>query len=114
MFPQNKETSIRVVYLKSRFAESTSKSSSSERLPYLKYNVLCYVYITTGSANILNYISFLASRPSYNLHCKNTTLHLRDITINSVVRVGNYLDRKETMCCTNNYTLKQIDTLYSF
>ncbi len=45
---------------------------------------------------------------------KNATLNLRDITINSVVRVGNYLDQKETMLCTNNYTLKQIDTLCPF
>ncbi len=45
---------------------------------------------------------------------KNATLYLRDITINSVVRVGNYLDQKETKLCTNNYTLKQIDTLCPF
>ena len=42
------------------------------------------------------------------------TLYLRDITINSVERVGNYLDQNETMLCTNNYTLKQIDTLCPF
>ena len=45
---------------------------------------------------------------------KNATLYLRDIAIYSVVRVGNYLDQKETMLCTNNYTLTQIDTLCLF
>ncbi len=45
---------------------------------------------------------------------KSATLYLRDITINSAVRVGNYLDQKETRLCSNNYTLNQTDTLCPF
>ncbi len=48
------------------------------------------------------------------VHCKIATLYLRDITINSVVRVGNYLDQKETMPCSNNYNFKQIGTKWRF
>ncbi len=33
---------------------------------------------------------------------------------NIVQRVGNYLDQKEIMLHTNNYTLKQIDILHLF
>ena len=54
--------------------------------------------------------ALVAVIPKEQVHCKNATLNIRDITIYSVVRVGNYLDQKKTMTCTNTYTLKQIDT----
>ena len=70
-----------------------------------------FLLATIGKNGATNTLSkYLNMHP----HCKNATLYLRDITINSVVRVGNCLDEKETMRCTNNYTLKQIDTFCPF